>query len=330
VRRSAWGALILADADAQVTWKQATDEPKRNALLDAIGFIADPGLRAKFQPILSELLADEKLPRATRSAVVHALPLMGPANAKAGFATLAGFLAKGEERTLAARAVMQLPRDSWDKAAAAPAVENLLAWAKTVPADKRTAQQYVETIQTATELAGLLEDGAKLAVRKELRGLGVSVFVVKTVREQMRYDTPRIVVEAGKPFELIVENTDVMPHNLLVVTPGSRQAVSEAVQAKSPTQLDKKGRPYVPEKDNRVLEATRLLEPGQKETLKMTAPRTPGEYEYVCTFPGHWMIMWGKLIVTKDVEDYLQKNPESAQPAGVAASHGGHQHASAK
>jgi azurin len=146
----------------------------------------------------------------------------------------------------------------------------------------------------------------------------------------MRYDTPRIVVEAGKPFELIVENTDVMPHNLLVVSPGSRQAVAEAVQAKSPSQLDKKGRPYVPEKDTRVLEATRLLEPGQKETLKMTAPKNPGEYEYVCTFPGHWMIMWGRLIVTKDVEDYLQKNPEVAQPAGVAAAHGAHQHASLK
>jgi azurin/glucose/arabinose dehydrogenase len=330
VRRAAWGAMILADADAQVTWKQATDEGKRNALIDAIGFIADPGLRSKFQPILSGLLADEKLPRSIRAAVVNALPLMGPANAKAGFATLAGFLAKGEERTLAARAVMQLPRDSWDKAAAAPAVESLLAWAKTVPADKRTSQQYVETVQTAAELAGLLEDGAKLSVRKELRGLGVSVFVVKTVREQMRYDTPRIVVEAGKPFELIVENTDVMPHNLLVVAPGSRQAVSESVQTKSPTQLDKKGRPYVPEKDNRVLEATRLLEPGQKETLKMTAPRTPGEYEYVCTFPGHWMIMWGKLVVTKDVEDYLQKHPEAPQAPGVATAHGSHQHASSK
>ena len=60
------------------------------------------------------------------------------------------------------------------------------------------------------------------AARKTLRDLSVAVFVVKTVREQLRYDTPRLVVEAGKPFEIIFVNDDVMPHNLLVVKPGSQ------------------------------------------------------------------------------------------------------------
>jgi azurin len=209
-------------------------------------------------------------------------------------------------------------------------VASVLAWAKGVPTDKRTEQSFVETVQAATQLAGLLDPSEALAVRKELRGLGVSVFVVKTVREQMRYDTPRIVVEAGKPFELIVENADVMPHNLLVVKPGARQSVSESVQTRRPDQLDKKGRPYVPEKDERVLEATRLLEPGQKETLKMKAPSTEGEYEYVCTFPGHYMIMWGKLVVTKNVDSYLQANPEPGAATAAGEGSHGHQHAAAK
>ena len=38
-------------------------------------------------------------------------------------------------------------------------------------------------------------------------------------------------------------------------------------------------------------------------------PKEPGEYEFVCTYPGHYLIMWGKLIVTKDVDAYLQANP---------------------
>jgi azurin len=42
----------------------------------------------------------------------------------------------------------------------------------------------------------------------------------------------------------------------------------------------------------------------------MTAPAEPGDYEYVCTFPGHYVIMWGKLVVTKDVDAYLQANPK--------------------
>jgi azurin len=330
VRRAAWGALILADADPQTTWKSAQNDAAKAALIDAIGFISDPTLRAKFQPLLTESLANPKLASSIRAAVVRALPLTGAEYAKTNFATLLAFLEKGDERTGAARSLLQLPRDSWSAEGVASAVKSVIAWANTVPTDKRTQQSFVETVQTATQLASLLSAEEALAVRKELRGLGVSVFVVKTVREQMRYDTARLVVAAGKPFELIVENTDVMPHNLLIVTPGARQAVAESVQTRRPDQLDKKGRPYVPEKDNRVLEATRLLEPGQKETLKMTAPDKEGEYEYVCSFPGHSMIMWGKLVVTKDVDGYLQSHPESAQPSAKSGGNLEHKHASLK
>jgi azurin len=145
---------------------------------------------------------------------------------------------------------------------------------------------------------------------------------VKTVREQMRYDSTRLVVEAGKPFEIMIENDDFMPHNLVVVKPGTREKVATAAMTMPPTKLDSKGRAYVPASSD-ILDATKLLESGQKETLKLTAPSTEGEYEYVCTFPGHWMLMWGKLIVTKDVDAYLQANPE---PTPTATASAGHQH----
>jgi azurin len=104
-----------------------------------------------------------------------------------------------------------------------------------------------------------------------------------------------------------------MPHNLVIVQPGSFQAVAESVQAQAPDKLDGKGRAYVPDKDSRVLAATKLLEAGRKETLSVTAPRKEGTYEFVCTFPGHWAIMHGELVVTKDVDAYLQANPEAAK-----------------
>ena len=75
-----------------------------------------------------------------------------------------------------------------------------------------------------------------------------------------------------------------------------------------PEQLDGQGRAYLPNTKD-VIAASRLLEAGQRQTLKLTAPTTPGAYEYVCTFPGHWTLMWGTLVVTQDVEDYLAKNP---------------------
>jgi azurin/glucose/arabinose dehydrogenase len=320
VKRAVFAALVTADGKPDNAWADtAKSEKARQSLVESTATLVDPSLRAKFQPLLASVLADAKTSSGVRDAALRALPLMGPDNAKANFATLASYVTKGIDQTSAARAIAQLPRESWDAATAAQVIDSILTYAKSVPPKDRTEQRYVETVQTGMELASLLAPPEAARIRKELRSLGVSVFVVKTVREQMRYDTPRIVVEAGKPFEVIFENVDMMPHNFVLVQPGTRQAVAEAVQTMKPDHLDKEGRAYIPwdgkKLDKRVLDATRLIEPGHKETLKLTAPKTEGEYEYVCTFPGHWMIMTGKLIVTKDVDAYLQKNPEAPAPA---------------
>ncbi len=311
VRNAAWAALTIGDGKPDAVWATAASEFQRKGLMEAIAFIPDPSLRAKFQPLLAAALGDAKL----RSAAFKALPLMGAENAKANFKMLIAGIQSPDTRAAAVRAVMQLPRDSWDKAFAGAAAEGILTWAKTVPQGDRTKQDFVETVQTGMELASLLPADSATRIRKELRGLGVSVFVVKTVHEQMRYDTTRIVVEKGKPFEIIVENLDAMPHNLVIVDGGMRQGVAESVQTDRPDKHDKKGRPYYPEKDKRVHEGTKLIEPGQKDTIKWTAPNKEGEYDYVCTFPGHWMIMWGKIIVTKDVDAYLAANPDASLPA---------------
>jgi azurin len=328
-RRIAWGALISADANVARTWAEARSDASRQALIEAIGSVIDPALRAQFQPLLVATLGDEKTTDATRRGALRALPLTGPANAKANFALLASHLSRDVERSEAARALMQLPRESWSRDAAPQLVDAILHWARSVPAAQRTSQQYVETVQAGNELAGLLPPADSARLRKELRGLGVSVSVVKTVREQMRYDTPRLVVEAGKPFEVIFENVDMMPHNIVFVAPGTRQAVAESVQTRRPDQLDKQGRAYVPEKDKRVIAASRMLDPGEKETLKLTAPHEEGDYDFVCTFPGHWMIMWGKWIVTSDVDAYLRAHPEPTPPlpgTGTTAHAGTHAH----
>jgi hypothetical protein len=66
-----------------------------------------------------------------------------------------------------------------------------------------------------------------------------------------------------------------------------------------------------------ILGATRMLEPGQSETLRLVAPPEEGVYEYVCTFPGHWMVMWGQLVVTRDPASY--RPPATAAPAPAPA-----------
>lgn len=263
-----------------------------------------------------------------RRAAIRALASMG-AEPAATFNSLAGLVARGEHVVDAARAIRSIPRAEWSADPAAGAVNALVAWARTIPTDGRTSQEYVETVQLAGELAGLLPTEEATKARNALKDLRVAVHVVRAVREQMRFDTPRIVVEAGKPFEIIVINDDFMPHNLVVAVPGGREIIGPLADQMQPNKLDGEGRAFVPgdvaflsRPHPAILDATRLLEAGQQQTLKLTAPEKEGEYTYVCTFPGHWPVMWGRLIVTKDVDAYLAANPEAPVPA---ADHGAHQ-----
>ncbi|MBN8249469.1 MAG: dehydrogenase, partial [Verrucomicrobia bacterium] len=251
---------------------------------------------------------------ALRRAAIQASVSMN-SEPEAVFGALSGLIIRGEQVPEAARALRTLPRATWPKDQAGATARSLGAWARTIPAAERSGQDFVETVQTAGDLAGFLPPADATALRRELRELGVSVFVLRTVREQMRYDSPRLVVETGKPFEVILENDDFMPHNVVFVAPGKREQIATLAAEMRPDQLDSQGRAYLP-RDFPVLGASRMLDSGKRETLKLTAPTSPGEYEYVCTFPGHWTLMWGTLVVTPDVDAYLAAHPQ-VTPAGA-------------
>ena len=168
------------------------------------------------------------------------------------------------------------------------------------------------SFQFATDLSAVLPPEKAAVIGKTLRALGVSVFVVRTIPEQMLYDKTLIVVEAGKPVEIILINDDAMPHNLVVVAPGALEEIGQVAE-KMPPEADGQGRLYVPDSP-KVLHATKLVEPGQQIKLSFTAPSEPGDYQYVCTFPGHWRRMTGTLAVVKDVEAYLASRAASIEP----------------
>jgi azurin/glucose/arabinose dehydrogenase len=257
---------------------------------------------------VNQVVAQRDALGSIRRAAIQALASVG--NEKSVFTAMTNLIGKGDEVTASAHTISLLPTEVWSKEQAATAVKGLVTWANSVPSEGRTTAAYTETIQVANRLIGLLSAGEAEIARKSLGSLSVKVITLKTVPEQLRYDTARLVVEAGKPFEVIFENPDAMPHNLVFVQPGTLQEVATAVQAQAPDKLDSKGRAYIPDNDPRVLAATKLVEAGKSETLSMTAPTAEGTYQYVCTFPGHWAIMKGELIVTKDVKAYLAAHPE--------------------
>lgn len=188
-----------------------------------------------------------------------------------------------------------------------------------------TSRDYVETIQVAEELVGRLPAAEADALRKTLSGLRVPSFIVRSVVEGMKYDVTRLVAPVNKPIEITFENPDVMPHNLVVVEPGARERVGTEAQQLPPEHVDRQGRAWVTE-SREIVAATKLLETGQSETLRLRPIREEGVYEYVCTFPGHWVVMHGQLVITKDVDAYLKANPVAATPEPAAATHNAHNH----
>src|SRR5205823_14767386 len=205
-----------------------------------------------------------------------------------------------------------IPRKSWPKEQAEQLIDSLVAWLKTVPVDQRGAPDALSAFQFATDLNSLLPAEKARAAAKTLRALGTSVFVIRTIPEQMLYDKTLVVVEPGKPVEIILKNEDAMQHNLVVVAPGALEEIGQAAEKMAP-QPDAFLRLYVPDSP-KVLFATKLLDPGQQTKLAFTAPAKAGEYPYLCTYPGHWRRMVGTLAVVNDVEGYLASHAEFAEP----------------
>ena len=116
------------------------------------------------------------------------------------------------------------------------------------------------------------------------------------IPERLLFTRDRFEVKAGQPVKLIFTNPDATPHNLLILKHNtSIEAIGTAANemAKSPEGVKKH---FIPD-DKRILHATKLLDPHSSETLRFLAPEKPGIYPYLCTFPGHWVLMKGEMIV---------------------------------
>jgi azurin/glucose/arabinose dehydrogenase len=323
-RSFAWAALAIADGSLTALWTEALKSPLTEAsFLGGLSLIPDAALRATayeiVMPILATKVADLPGPPATVAAIQREAIRTAVSTRReptAVFNALADLIARGDQIPAAAQGLRVLPRASWPADSAAATARILVAWAANTHPSERTERDifghlrrdYSETVQVADDLLGTLPAAEAETLRATLAGLRVAVFTVATVPEEMRFDTARLVVEAGKPFEIIFENIDGLPHNLVVVKPGTRERVGLAAMTLLPEQLDWNGRAYVPDSSD-VIAATKILDTDQLATLKISELTSEGIYEFVCTFPGHWAMMYGQLVVTKNVSAYLKDNP---------------------
>jgi azurin len=117
---------------------------------------------------------------------------------------------------------------------------------------------------------------------------------LQSVANTMGYDKTALTVPAGAEVHMVFKNNANMatlPHNWVLVKPGTEASVAAGGL--------KYGEPagYINVSDRDMIEHTPLAKPGETSEVTFTAP-APGTYPYICTVPGHYMLMKGVLTVT--------------------------------
>ena len=117
----------------------------------------------------------------------------------------------------------------------------------------------------------------------------------------LAYKTPEVRARPGEKLALTFANPDAVPHNWVLVKPDRLAAVGTLADALI-ADPEAVARHYVPQTDD-VLAYADITEPGKRQTIYFTVPDTPGRYPFLCTFPGHWKLMNGILIVEEETAD---------------------------
>ena len=119
-----------------------------------------------------------------------------------------------------------------------------------------------------------------------------------TGNDSMKFNVTEIVASRGETLAVTLVNTGTTPkfsmgHNWVLLAAGTDPQAFVVAAAEAVTT------DYVPASQKaQIIAATKLLGPKERDTVTFTVPATPGRYEFVCSFPGHFQVgMRGVLIV---------------------------------
>ena len=129
-------------------------------------------------------------------------------------------------------------------------------------------------------------------VEKERNWEEFTVGAVGNTMSEMKFDKKNITVQAGSWVRINLVNEGVDPamlHNIVFVKYGTRKEVAKlSIEAGPDLQ-------FVP-KSSDVIAYSDLADPGETVVLEFEAPEK-GNYEFICTYPGHSEIMRGYFFV---------------------------------
>ena len=115
---------------------------------------------------------------------------------------------------------------------------------------------------------------------------GVTVVEI-TADDKMRFNIESFAVPVGGPVKLKLVNLGKMPkatmgHNLVILE-ADINVNTFATDAASSRDSD-----YIPlQYSEGIIAATKLLGPGESDTIEFTAPEAAGDYNFLCSFPAH-------------------------------------------
>ena len=118
--------------------------------------------------------------------------------------------------------------------------------------------------------------------------------VTITSNDGMRFDVRKINVSSGQKVRVTLTHTGkldkrIMGHNVVFLTNGVKPSAF-AVKAAAARDND-----YIPEGTTQVIAHTKMIGGGETAIIEFIAPEA-GTYNYICSFPGHYAMMKGKLI----------------------------------
>lgn len=119
---------------------------------------------------------------------------------------------------------------------------------------------------------------------------GDTVAVTLEANDQMKFDKSLIEAKPGQKVQVTLRNVGTMPkvsmgHNFVVLD--GKVAPEAFIEASS---MQMANEHIAPELVEHVIAHTKLLGPGEFDTITFTAPTTPGDYPFLCSFPGHFAI----------------------------------------
>ena len=142
---------------------------------------------------------------------------------------------------------------------------------------------------------------------------------IACIPERMLFTVDRFAVTVGQPVKIVFTNPDATDHNLVIVRPEAMAEVGMAANemARDPRNASSDFIP--PDKSALIVHASPMIGPtrsSQVHVLRFRAPAEAGIYPFVCTFPGHWVVMNGVMVVANDLAD-VDSMLAAARPAIV-------------